>query len=210
VDLNDVFDDIALAENTSFDEGFREGVNRSRAQGFAEGFGLGLGKGLQIGVTVGFYRQFARLHLSWLEKAEEEEKRQTTTTATTTTTGLDSAPQTGALVVEDDAVSGTTTTIPAQNVVERSKRLPSPLHFTPARREKLTASLKALLRSIEEFDLNDCENEDLFKQLETIESKYKRVKALLSLKIASAGGDAIDGLKNSNSAKATGATDFTF
>ena len=84
VDLNDVFDDIALAENTSFDEGFREGVNRSRAQGFAEGFGLGLGKGLQIGVTVGFYRQFARLHLSCLEKAEEEEKRR----LTTPTTGL--------------------------------------------------------------------------------------------------------------------------
>ena len=119
---------------------------------------------------------------------------------------------TGALVVEDDAASGTSSTTPTLNVVELSKRLPSLPNFPLARREKLTASLKALLKSIEEFDLNDCENEDLFKQLETIESKYKRVKALLSLKVAPVGGDGgvTDGLKNSNSAKATGAKDFTF
>ena len=64
-DLNDIFDGIALAENTSFEEAYREGVDRSRAEGYAEGFGLGLGKGLQIGTTIGFYRQFAKLHLDF-------------------------------------------------------------------------------------------------------------------------------------------------
>ena len=62
VDLNDVFDDIVLAENNSFHRGFQEGVEKSRAEGFADGFGLGLGKGLQVPINdqwvgVGLYRR---------------------------------------------------------------------------------------------------------------------------------------------------------
>lgn len=72
VDLNDVFDDIVLAENNSFHRGFQEGVEKSRAQGFADGFGLGLGKGLQVGTSIGYYRQFAELALRSLELSRKE------------------------------------------------------------------------------------------------------------------------------------------
>ena len=67
VDLNDIFNDIVLAENNSFDRGFEEGISKSRADGFAEGFALGLGKGLQVGTTIGYYRQFAELILRSLD-----------------------------------------------------------------------------------------------------------------------------------------------
>jgi len=157
-DLNDIFDDIVLAENRRFDEGFREGVNRSKAEGYAEGFGLGLGKGLQVGTTLGYYRKFAEAHLQLLEElARSAETATTTTTATTTATNSNPPAS-----VDGDTID----------------------KFPPGRREKLAHSLKVLLCLIDNFSVYDCENEALFFELGKIESKFKQIKALISLKVA--------------------------
>ena len=161
-DLNDIFDGIALAENACYEEAYREGVDRSRAEGWAEGFGLGLGKGLQVGTTLGFYQQFAESHLNLLERLARHQ-------------------------VDDSTVSAPEANHSA--VTEGTRADLVIAGFPPARREKLAVSLKALLQLIADFDVSDCENESLFQQLDRIESKYKRVKALLALKVASTSQD---------------------
>jgi len=52
------------------------------------------------------------------------------------------------------------------------------------RREKLHQALTQLLNLIAAFDLQDPKNENLFTDLETIESKFKQVKALVTLRPA--------------------------
>ena len=158
-DLNDIFDDIVLAENRRFDEGFREGVNRSKAEGYAEGFGLGLGKGLQVGTTLGYYRKFAEAHLQLLEELARSAEADSSTTTAATTTATNSNPPAS---VDDDTIE----------------------KFPPGRREKLAHSLKVLLCLLDNFSLYDCENESLFFELGKIESKFKQIKALISLKVA--------------------------
>merc|ERR1739838_326581 len=136
------------------------GVNRSKAEGFAEGFGLGLGKGLQVGTTLGYYRKFAEVHLRLLEKlALSVEVDSSTTTPPPTTTATNSNPPAS---VNDDTIE----------------------KFPPGRREKLAQSLKVLLRLIDNFSFRDCETESLFLELGKIESKFKQIKALISLKVA--------------------------
>jgi len=157
VDLNDIFDDIALAENNSYERGFEEGVSKSRVDGFAEGYGLGLGKGLQIGTTIGFYRQFAELTLLSLQFLAQS--------------------------TEESNVSSTSESeIIAQSLCDgQIKALQG---FPTARKEKLEQSVKNLLQQIDDFSLYDCEDEAIFAHLERIESKYKQTKALLNLKLA--------------------------
>merc|ERR1739838_29261 len=130
------------------------GVNRSKAEGFAEGFGLGLGKGLQVGTTLGYYRKFAEVHLRLLEELAQSEAD-----SSTTTTATNSNPPAS---VNDDTIE----------------------KFPPGRREKLAQSLKVLLRLIDNFSFRDCETESLFLELGKIESKFKQIKALISLKVA--------------------------
>jgi len=151
-DINDAFNDIALAENKSFDVGFNLGVDAARKQGFYEGFKLGLGKGLQIGTTVGYYKKFAEIHLELLGKKQDSNNR-------------------GCFA-----------------------------SFPVARLEKLELSFLSLLEPIKNLDcdqalklqpdessssITDAANPHIFDQLSEIEAKFKRVKALLNLKVAS-------------------------
>ncbi|XP_015927903.1 protein LTO1 homolog [Parasteatoda tepidariorum] len=69
-DINEVFDDITLAENRYQKIGFTRGFSLGEETGYKEGYALGLQRGAQIASEIGFYKGFA---IAWMIVLEGEE-----------------------------------------------------------------------------------------------------------------------------------------
>ncbi|GFQ89504.1 oral cancer-overexpressed protein 1 [Trichonephila clavata] len=69
-DINEVFDEIALAENRYQKIGFTRGFSLGEETGYKEGYALGLQRGAQIASEIGFYKGFA---IAWMIVLEGEE-----------------------------------------------------------------------------------------------------------------------------------------
>ncbi|CAD7088120.1 unnamed protein product [Hermetia illucens] len=52
-DINDVFDEILLTEESLTKQGYNEGYERGLAEGNIEGYQLGYGKGYELGKEFG-------------------------------------------------------------------------------------------------------------------------------------------------------------
>ncbi|XP_055357856.1 protein LTO1 homolog [Paramacrobiotus metropolitanus] len=59
MDVNDVIDGILRQEESSYNEGAREGTDLGRTTGYVEGYTFGWNKGWEIGNEIGFYKGYA-------------------------------------------------------------------------------------------------------------------------------------------------------
>ncbi|XP_022197493.1 protein LTO1 homolog [Nilaparvata lugens] len=64
IDINDVFDDIALSEEKIVQNSFQEGLSKGVLEGEIEGFHLGYHRGSEIGSEIGFYSGFVDILIS--------------------------------------------------------------------------------------------------------------------------------------------------
>ncbi|KAK3931498.1 Protein LTO1-like protein [Frankliniella fusca] len=76
VDINDIFDSIALTEERLWAAGHREGLEAGGREGAADGFHLGYHRGAECGAELGFYAGFAEAWLSLGPVALTEKARQ--------------------------------------------------------------------------------------------------------------------------------------
>lgn len=70
-DINDVFDNIVLCEESLSREGYEEGYRVGSLNGEREGYHLGYHRGAEVGSLVGYYRGFVRV----LSKESESKVR---------------------------------------------------------------------------------------------------------------------------------------
>ena len=60
IDINEIFDGIALSEDNLVKEGYSKGYGAGEREGIEEGENLGREKGWEIGAEIGFYLGFVR------------------------------------------------------------------------------------------------------------------------------------------------------
>ncbi|GFR61450.1 oral cancer-overexpressed protein 1 [Elysia marginata] len=56
---DDIFHAVTMTEESSWNEGYHEGVEMGRKKAFEEGYSLGATKGTEIGKEIGFYSGYA-------------------------------------------------------------------------------------------------------------------------------------------------------
>ncbi|XP_026473674.1 oral cancer-overexpressed protein 1-like [Ctenocephalides felis] len=54
MDINDVFDNLLMCEDTSYQKGYKDGVEKGKSDGNLEGFHLGYHRGAEYGAELGF------------------------------------------------------------------------------------------------------------------------------------------------------------
>lgn len=62
-DINDIFDDILLTEESLEQQGYDEGFAAAAADGNAEGFHLGYHRGAELGAELGYYSGVLEVYL---------------------------------------------------------------------------------------------------------------------------------------------------
>lgn len=72
-DINDVFEDILLAEENSSHQGYQEGFDKGVNAGNSEGYHLGYHRGAELGSELGFYYGVVETFLC--EKSKLSEKQ---------------------------------------------------------------------------------------------------------------------------------------
>lgn len=62
-DINDIFDDILLTEETLEQQGYAEGFSDASSAGNTEGFHLGYHRGAELGAELGYYMGVVEVYL---------------------------------------------------------------------------------------------------------------------------------------------------
>jgi len=75
IEVNDIFDSIALSENNFVESGFEKGYLEGTRSKAADGRDLGFQKGIQLGTEVGFYKGFAEEWSKHLKESGKEDKK---------------------------------------------------------------------------------------------------------------------------------------
>jgi len=75
VDVNDIFDSIALSENNLVESGYEKGYREGGTSNSQEGKHLGFQKGIQLGTEIGFYLGFAEQWSNHLKSLGKEDKK---------------------------------------------------------------------------------------------------------------------------------------